>query len=70
MPSFMQQLYTPCSVVPHPVQVSLAGTIAWIPWTIKPLYGFISDSCPILGFRRRPYLIVAGLTGMSQTVLT
>jgi len=26
---------------------------ASLPWAIKPLYGFLSDSLPILGYRRR-----------------
>jgi hypothetical protein len=30
---------------------------------VKPLYGFITDSFPIWGMRRRPYLILAGLLG-------
>jgi folate/biopterin transporter len=33
------------------------------PWTIKPLFGFISDGLPILGYRRRPYLVLAGGLG-------
>lgn len=34
-----------------------------VPWTIKPLYGFISDSVPIGGYRRRPYLVFLGMVG-------
>jgi hypothetical protein len=30
---------------------------------IKPLYGFISDSVPLWGYRRRSYLAVCGLMG-------
>eukprot|EP00878_Enallax_costatus_P020264 GHUV01021414.1.p1 GENE.GHUV01021414.1~~GHUV01021414.1.p1 ORF type:complete len:534 (+),score=85.13 GHUV01021414.1:759-2360(+) len=29
----------------------------------QPIYGFITDSFPISGMKRRPYLIIAGLTG-------
>ncbi len=32
---------------------------------IKPLYGFISDSVPLFGYRRRSYLVLCGLIGMS-----
>ena len=35
--------------------------ITTIPWVIKPLYGFLSDSVPLLGYRRRSYLGIAGL---------
>jgi hypothetical protein len=43
--------------------LALAETITSLPWTVKPLYGFITDSFPIWGMRRRPYLILAGLLG-------
>ena len=32
-----------------------------IPWCLKPLYGLISDVFPILGQRRRPYIVVSNL---------
>lgn len=41
---------------------SLIGLVM-VPWTIKPLYGFISDSVPIGGYRRRPYLVFLGMVG-------
>ena len=43
------------------VQVQLLGSLSIIPWSIKPLYGFLSDRQPIFGFRRKPYLFLAGL---------
>jgi folate/biopterin transporter len=47
-----------------PAEVSSLLGIAMIPWTIKPLYGWISDTYPIQGFRRRPYLFLAGCLGV------
>jgi MFS family permease len=44
-------------------QVGMLGSIYVIPWSIKPLYGFLSDRQPIFGLRRRPYLILAGILG-------
>ena len=44
-----------------PSQVALLGSIAIIPWSIKPVYGFLSDRQPIWGWRRKPYLFIAGL---------
>jgi folate/biopterin transporter len=41
---------------------SLIGLVM-VPWTVKPFYGFISDSVPIWGYRRRPYLIFFGILG-------
>lgn len=46
-----------------PAQVSALMGIATLPWVIKPIYGFLSDSLPIFGFRRRSYLLIAGLIG-------
>lgn len=44
-----------------------AGQVAafrwWLglPWTIKPIYGLISDFIPLLGYRRRSYLLLCNL---------
>lgn len=46
-----------------PSQVALLGSISIIPWSIKPVYGFLSDRQPIWGFRRKPYLFLAGIMG-------
>jgi len=36
-----------------------------IPWSIKPLYGVVTDAFPIAGFRRKPYIIAGAiLTGI------
>ena len=43
-----------------PGRVSMINSICTIPWIIKPLWGFISDCCPILGKRRAPYLAIFG----------
>jgi len=46
-----------------PAEMSgLMGVLA-LPWTIKPLYGFLSDGFPILGYRRRSYLVLVGIVG-------
>ncbi|MDB9528848.1 folate/biopterin family MFS transporter [Oscillatoria sp. CS-180] len=46
-----------------PAEVAALTGIASIPWTVKPLLGFFSDGFPILGYRRRPYLVLSGLLG-------
>ena len=46
-----------------PTEVAALTGIATAPWTIKPLFGFISDGLPIFGYRRRPYLVLSGLLG-------
>jgi folate/biopterin transporter len=51
-----------------PAEVSALVGVAALPWMIKPLFGFISDGLPILGYRRRPYLILAGLLGAASWI--
>lgn len=46
-----------------PAQVAILGSVSIFPWSIKPLYGFFSDRQPIWGYRRKPYLFLAGLMG-------
>jgi len=40
-----------------PAQMAAIYGVVAIPWCLKPVYGFISDSYPIFGYRRRPYMI-------------
>ncbi len=44
-------------------QAQILASISIIPWSIKPLYGFLSDRQPLFGLRRKPYLFLAGLLG-------
>jgi len=46
-----------------PAELSALTGIFTLPWTIKPLYGFLSDGFPLFGYRRRSYLVLAGLVG-------
>ena len=41
-----------------PAQMAAIFGVTAIPWCLKPVYGFISDSYPIFGYRRRPYMVV------------
>ena len=49
----------------HPSEVAALSGIQILPWTIKPLYGFLSDTLPLFGYRRRSYLILSGALGAS-----
>ena len=49
-----------------PVQVSALLGIVFLPWMIKPVFGFISDGLPLFGYRRRPYLILSGILGTAS----
>ena len=46
-----------------PAEMSATMGILVLPWTIKPVYGFLSDGFPIFGYRRRSYLVLAGVVG-------
>lgn len=53
-----------------PSEAAALTGITTIPWLVKPLYGFLSDSIPLLGYRRRSYLVISGLLGsLSWTLL-
>jgi folate/biopterin transporter len=41
-----------------PAQMSAIFGVVAIPWCMKPIYGFISDSYPLFGLRRRPYMVI------------
>jgi folate/biopterin transporter len=51
-----------------PAEVSALMGVVAIPWMVKPLFGFISDGLPILGYRRRPYLFLSGLLGVASWI--
>jgi folate/biopterin transporter len=46
-----------------PAEVAAMMGIVSLPWVIKPLFGFLSDSLPIFGYRRRSYLLLSSLLG-------
>ncbi|KAL6903638.1 hypothetical protein ACP4OV_004451 [Aristida adscensionis] len=39
------------------------------PWVVKPLWGLLTDVVPVAGFRRRPYLALAGVIGVSSMLM-
>ena len=47
----------------HVSQVAIVTGLGAAPWVVKPVYGFLSDTVPIFGYRRRSYLIICGLLG-------
>jgi folate/biopterin transporter len=46
-----------------PSEAAALQGLVTLPWIIKPLYGFLSDGFPIFGYKRRSYLILAGIIG-------
>lgn len=46
-----------------PAETAVISGFSSFPWLVKPLYGFISDTIPLFGYRRRSYLVLSGLLG-------
>ena len=40
--------------------MAVFSSIMTLPWSLKIIYGLISDNVPICGLKRRPYLIFFG----------
>ncbi|ETW01668.1 hypothetical protein H310_06289 [Aphanomyces invadans] len=52
-----------------PVESQAILTTAAFPWSIKPVFGILSDSLPLCGFRRKSYLIAINFLGCLATLL-
>ena len=46
-----------CGITPTQM-MALQGVVG-LPWTIKVLYGFVSDAFPICGYQRVPYIVLS-----------
>eukprot|EP00294_Goniomonas_avonlea_P003121 CAMPEP_0114560238 /NCGR_PEP_ID=MMETSP0114-20121206/11354_1 /TAXON_ID=31324 /ORGANISM="Goniomonas sp, Strain m" /LENGTH=483 /DNA_ID=CAMNT_0001745773 /DNA_START=76 /DNA_END=1527 /DNA_ORIENTATION=+ len=46
-----------------PALLTSISSVSSIPWAMKPVFGFISDGFPIFGYRRKPYIFLAGVLG-------
>jgi len=44
-----------------PATISFINGLCQLPWCIKPIFGFLSDSFPIIGYRRKSYLIIVSV---------
>lgn len=47
----------------QPASTQLFMSLSSIPWDIKPIYGLITDTFPIAGYQRWPYLAICGIAG-------
>jgi len=47
-----------------PASIQGLLSTAALPWSLKPLYGLVSDSFPINGRHRKPYLVIAAFLGV------
>ncbi|KAK9052786.1 hypothetical protein SSX86_029416 [Deinandra increscens subsp. villosa] len=49
----------------QPSKVQLFIGLYHIPWVMKPVWGLMTDVFPIMGYRRRPYFVIAGVVGVA-----
>jgi MFS family permease len=49
----------------NPAQTTEYLAVLTIPWTLKPLYGLVSDFIPLLGYRRKTWLLLANALAVS-----
>ncbi|XP_042518988.1 probable folate-biopterin transporter 4 [Macadamia integrifolia] len=47
-----------------PSASQLVSSVVFFPWSIKPLYGILSDCIPILGRKRIPYLFISTILSL------
>jgi len=50
--------------VPAP-RLQTLRSLVFMPWALKPVLGIVSDTCPVLGYRKTPYLCAFVLLGTS-----
>ena len=46
-----------------PSETAMILSVSQAPWLVKPLWGFLSDSVPVFGYRRKSYLLLCGALG-------
>ncbi|KAG1326530.1 putative folate-biopterin transporter 6 [Cocos nucifera] len=51
----------------QPSMVQMFAGLYYVPWVMKPIWGVLTDVVPVLGYRRRPYFILAGILGVATT---
>lgn len=47
-----------------PAEAQTYMTMMMFPWGVKPIYGIVSDSLPIMGYHRKSYMIISSAFGV------
>lgn len=53
----------------EPSYTQFLSSFIYIPWSVKIIYGLISDNIPIMGSRRKSYLIIFGTFQFISTIV-
>lgn len=48
----------------EPADLARMTSFIMLPWMIKPIFGLVTDLCPLFGYRRKTYIIICGLVNM------
>jgi hypothetical protein len=43
-----------------PAEMAMYGSLQSLPWSLKVIYGLITDNVKICGLKRKPYIIFFG----------
>ncbi|KAF4694937.1 hypothetical protein FOZ60_006457 [Perkinsus olseni] len=43
--------------------------VVFMPWVMKPIFGVLSDMCPIFGYHKQPYILLSAILGIAAFVL-
>jgi hypothetical protein len=52
-----------------PIGAQAYSAVAHIPWTIKPIYGILSDGFPLNGLHRTYYIVIASVIGTASWII-
>jgi hypothetical protein len=53
-----------------PATTTLYYSVTFFPWNLKPLYGLLSDSLPLFGYRRKSYIALCEVCAALSLLLT
>ena len=68
-PSVAMRYWMMDTVQVSPSQMAAIFGIVSVPWCLKPVFGFISDSKPLFGYRRKPYMIISAYVSSFMWIL-
>ena len=68
-PSVAMRYWLMETVKVTPAQMAAIFGVISVPWCLKPIFGFISDSNPIFGYRRKPYMILSAYVACFMWIL-
>ena len=52
-----------------PAKQGVFDALVYLPWALKPVFGFLSDCVPIRGRRRKPYVVLASFLASAMWLL-